>query len=233
VALLLGVLLGGAAHAQAAPQPVLAVHVYQLKHQSASDAMHIVVPLLSPHGTVELRPGDNTLEVRDTVASLQRILPVLYAFDHPAEPVDIEIWLVRASDPQVSPPMPVSPKVGALPAELLKSLRASFPFHDYSLVGRSNVSALEGEQVTFQIGGDFAVRFRLGTIVGAQRLRLNDFEVMLQPDTGDPVSLLKSQLNLWLDRTMAMGMTAGQGSHTALLVVVRCAAGKARAQGRR
>jgi len=225
------VLLAGAAHAQAT-DPELAVHVYQLKHQSASDAMNIVVPLLSSSGTVKLRPGDNTLEVRDTVAALQRILPVLYAFDHPARSVDVDLWLVRATDPVVSPPPP-SPKVGVLPADLLKSLRASFPFHDYSLIGKSSVSALEGEQVNFEVGGDFAVGFRLGTIVGEQRLRLNDFEVMLEPDTGKPVSLLKSQLNLWLDRTMAMGMTAGQGSHTALLVVVRCAASKQNAKGRR
>ena len=224
-------LLAATARAQV-PAPELAVHVYKLRHQSASDAMNMVVPLLSSQGTVKLRPGDNTLEVRDTVASLQRILPVLYAFDHPARPVDIELWLVRATDPTVSPPPP-SPRVGLLPADLLKSLRASFPFHDYSLVGKSNVSALEGEMVTFQVGGDFAVRFRLGTIVGEQRLRLNDFEVMLEPDNGDPVSLLKSQLNLWLERTMAMGMTAGPGSHTALLVVVRCAASKPNAKGRR
>ncbi len=76
--------------------------------------------------------------------------------------------------------------------------------------------------MTFQVAGNYAVRFRLGTIVGGQRLRLNDFEVLLMPDNGEPVPLLRSQLNLWLGRSMVFALSPGEGSSTALMVVVRC-----------
>jgi len=78
--------------------------------------------------------------------------------------------------------------------------------------------------MTFQVAGDYAVRFRLGTVVAEQRLRLNDFEVLLMPDTGDAVPLLRSQLNLWLGRSMVFALSPGEGSSTALMVVVRCRA---------
>jgi hypothetical protein len=222
--LLLALLVwAGAARAQATPPPVpepeLAVHVYTLQHQSAREAMNLVLPLLSPRGTVEVRPAGNTLVVKDTLGALQRILPVLYAFDHPAQPVEIEVWLVRATGAAgVSPQVPGPPST--VPPEMLKSLRNHFAYQSYGLLGSSRVRALEGEQVTFQVAKDFAVRFRLGTIVGDERLRLNDFEVLLVPENGTPGSLIKSQVNLWLERPLAMGLTAGQG--TALLVVVRC-----------
>jgi hypothetical protein len=233
--LALFLLAPAAALAAATPPPSadadLALHVYQMRHQSARDAMNLVLPLLSSRGTVELRPGGNTLVVKDTLGSLQRILPALYAFDHPAAAVELEIWLVRANGVAgVSPQMPVPPNT--VPAELLKSLRNNFAYQSYQLLGSSRVRALEGERVTFQVAKDFSVRFRLGTIVGGQRLRLNDFEVLLEPETGEPVPVLRSQLNLWLERPLAFGMTAGQESGTALLVVVRVAGAAPPAKGK-
>lgn len=192
--------------------------------------MSLVLPLLSPRGTVELR-ASNTLMLRDSIASLERILPLLYAFDHPAQPVEVELWLVRASGAQVSPVPP--PRDSGLPVQLLRSLRNSFGYLNYDLVGTSTVRVMEGERITFEVAKDFTVRFRLGTIVGDQRLRLNDFEVLLDSDSGEPASLLKSQLNVWLDKTVAMGLTAGKESPTALLVVVRCAAADRPKKGRR
>jgi hypothetical protein len=201
----------------------LVLHVYTLRHQTAADALGLVQPLLSPRGTVELRPGANTLVLRDTPAAISRILPVLVGFDHPSRPVDVELWMVRASGKiSVSPPVP--PRQSNVPADLLRALAEHLPYEQYGLLGSSKVRGAEGERMTFQVGGNYAVRFRLGTVVAEQRLRLNDFEVILQPDNGDPVPLLKSQLNLWLGRSMVFALSPGEGSSTALMVVVRCRA---------
>jgi hypothetical protein len=203
--------------------PEIVAHVYTLRYQAAGDALGLVKPLLSQHGTVELRPGENTLVLHDTIEALERILPVLLSFDHPSRPVDVDLWLVRASGPKV----PVSPqpptRASNVPPELLKALAESvLRYEQYSMIGSSNVRGEEGEKMTFQVGGNYVVRFRLGTMVGEQRLRLNDFEVMLDPDGGTAVPLVKSQLNLWLGRTMVLALSPGEGSGTALLVMVRC-----------
>ena len=199
----------------------LVLHVYTLRHQTAGDALGLVQPLLSPRGTVELRPAANTLVLRDTPQAISRILPVLVGFDHPSRPVDVELWMVRASGKiAISPPVP--PRQSDVPADLLRALAEHLPYEQYGLLGSSKVRGAEGEKMTFQVAGNYAVRFRLGTVVAEQRLRLNDFEVLLMPDNGDPVPLLKSQLNLWLGRSMVFALSPGEGSNTALMVVVRC-----------
>jgi hypothetical protein len=204
------------------PEAELVAYVYALRHQAAGDALGLVRPLLSPRGTVELRPAANTLVLRDTAASLERILPVLVAFDHQPRPVDVELWLVRATGPKVpvSPPRPPLPST--VPAGQLVALSKHLPYEQYALIGSGSVRGGEGEKMTFRVGGNYAVRFRLGTVVADQRLRLNDFEVVLLPDNGDAVPLLKSQLNLWLGRTMVLALSSGDQSASALMVVVRC-----------
>jgi hypothetical protein len=215
------VLLAAAAPLLAQPPGELVVHVYTLRHQTAGNALGLVQPLLSPRGTVELRPAANTLVLRDTPEALSRLLPVLVSFDHPSRPVDVELWMVRASGKApVSPPLP--PKHSNVPPDLLRALAEHLPYEQYGLLGSSKVRGVEGEKMTFQVAGNYAVRFRLGTVVGEQRLRLNDFEVLLMPDTGEAVPLLRSQLNLWLGRSMVFALSPGEGSSTALMVVVRC-----------
>jgi len=180
-----------------------------------------VQPLLSPRGTVELRPGANTLVLRDTAVALGRIVPVLVSFDHPSRPVDVELWMVRASGRNPSSP-PQPQKSSSVPPDLLRALAEHLPYEQYGLLGSSRVRGVEGEKMIFQVAGSYAVRFRLGTVVGEQRLRLNNFEVLLMPDNGEPVPLLRSQLNLWLGRSMVFALSPGEGSNTALMVVVRC-----------
>jgi len=204
--------------AQAADGELL---VYTLRHQTAGDALGLVQPLLSPRGTVELRPAANTLVLRDSAVALARIVPVLVAFDHPSRPIDVELWMVRGSGKSGSSAQPSRSNV---PPDLLRALSEHLPYEQYGLLGSSKVRGAEGEKVTFQVAGNYAVRFRLGTVVADQRLRLNNFEVLLMPDGGEAVPLLRSQLNLWLGRSMVFALSPGEGSSTALMVVVRCRA---------
>jgi hypothetical protein len=223
LALLLLALLPAVAVAQD-PRPAdeLSVHVLALKHQSASEAMALVLPMLSARGTVELRREANTLVLRDTRASLERILPLLYGFDHPRRDVDVELWLIHASTgvQAVSPAVPPDPS--NVPPALLRSLAGHFRYGVYRLVAESRVRSREGQRVTFELAGQYTVRFRLGTVVGERRLRLNEFEVLQRNVHGEAETLARSNLNLWLDRNMVFALAAGESSPSSLMVVVRC-----------
>jgi hypothetical protein len=211
--------LVSAAHpllAQADPGEIV-VHVYAMRHQSAGDALAVVEPLLSPQGKYEVSKADNTLVLRDSAAVIARILPVLVAFDHPAQPVDVELWLLRASGSRISPP--IAPQAKGIPADLLRALTENLQYQDYGVIGSSAVRGEEGKRMTFQVGGDYAVRFRLGTIHGEQRLRLDDFEVILMSGAGKAVPLYKSRLNPWLGKWTAVVITPG--GPKALVVVAR------------
>ena len=211
--------------AEAAPESVYLCRSdgWQVTYGEAAETIAAGCRALEELG---LRPGDRVICYVEDAAPLaqfylscmlSRILPVLHAYDHPARDVHVEIWLVRASGSRVSPPM-ASP---GIPPELLRSLSDHLQYQTYDLLADSRVRGREGERVTFDLGNDYMVRFRLGTVV-SQRLRLNEFEVLLEREGELPASLVRSHLNLWLGRTMVLALAAGEASPTALMVIVRC-----------
>ncbi|HVR99446.1 MAG TPA: secretin N-terminal domain-containing protein [Thermoanaerobaculia bacterium] len=211
------VLVGCALHAQAPAKEKeeLSLHAFTLKHQPAAEAMALVHPLLSKRGTVELQPGGNTLVVRDTPASLRRIVPVLREFDHPARPFQLEVFIVKASRAIVSPPV----KRSDLPEELTQRLRQLLTYDTYEMQAQANLSTYEGQAVTYGMGSNFEVSFRLGTLVQGRRLKLNNFRVLRRTD-GKAAPLIHTTLNLWLDQPMGLGLAKSESSREVLMVVL-------------
>lgn len=216
--LMLSLLGGEAAWGQGASRidDVLVLHAYTLKHQRASEALPLIHPLLSERGTVELQPGDNTLVIRDSAGALSRILPVLRSFDHAPRLLRVEIMIVRASRSAVSPPMNHSD----LPEELTRRLRKILLYDNYDLESQALLQPVEGESVTYEIGEGYQVAFRMGTVLPDRRVRLTDFEVGRRGPRRAPQELLHTNLNLWLDQTMSLGLAKSEGSREALMVVL-------------
>ena len=209
------------------PPPELRTHVISFEHQPAEEAIELVLPMLSPRGSVEIRPGGNTLVVRDTIDSLSEMMPLLVSLDHPSQEVEVSVWLLRAEGSQVSPPVPPTSSLGSLPKAVLENLKNHLPFRHYEVLAQNRVEVPEGEEAVLDLQGDFEVRFRLGTVVAEKRLRLHGFEVRRGGrGAGDP--LLKSHLNVWLDRPAAVALSStGPGTGAAeprrvLIVVVDC-----------
>lgn len=195
----------------------LALHAFALRHRAAAEAVEVVRPLLSPRGTVELQPGSNTLVVRDSLSALSRIVPALRGFDRPAQPLELEILVVRAfpaGEPASGP---------AVPAALERSLRGLLSYDAYRLVARAELRSREGQEVTYELGEGYSVRFRLGSVTAGRRLRLGDFRVERTRGQGDETPpLIHTNLNLWLDRTVTLGLARTEGSTSALMVAVTC-----------
>lgn len=192
----------------------LALHAFALRNRRASEALDVVRPLLSPLGTVELQPGRNTVVVRDSLAALSRIVPELRRFDRPAEPLEIEILVVRAlaGDSRPSP----APRV---PADLERRLRALLRYERYELVAQALLSSRENEEVTYELGEGFTVQFRLGSLVEQRRIRLSDFQV---ERASAETPLIHTVLNLWLDRPVTLGLARSESSTSALMVAITC-----------
>jgi hypothetical protein len=209
----------------------LGVYAATLEHQRASEAVELVRPLLSPRGTVELQPGGNTLVVRDSLAALARIAPVLRSFDHPPRPLRLEILVVRASTSPVSPAVPSD-----VPADLVERLRKLLRYDTFTLLARADLKTLEGEQVLYEMGGGYGVRFQLGSLFADERIKLHGFQVL----RGDPATarpLIHTNLTLLVDQTVTLALAPREGSEKALMVVVTCrrpaaAAARARPPGR-
>lgn len=202
----------------AGPADTSVLHAYTLKHRKASDAISLVFPLLSQKGTVELQPATNTLVIRDSPAALGRIVPVLRNYDHPSRPLDLEIYIVRAYKTPVSGGPPVH---SDLPAALTRRLRAMLPYDVYEVRAQARLGSREGQAVTYALGGEYEVSFRLGTLLEGQRIRLSDFRVLRRSEerrVGSP--LIHSNLVLTLEQTTSFGLARTEESKEALMVVM-------------
>ena len=199
----------------------LAVEAYTLQHQPAGEAIELVRPLLSPRGTVELQPKGNTLVLRDSLAALARIVPVLRSFDHPARPVRLEILVVHASTTVVSPPVE-----STVPKALEESLRRLLRYDTFTLLAQADLLTLEGQQVVFEMGNGYAVRFQLGTLLANRRIKLHGFRVTRGATPAAPDELINTNLNLFLDQTVTLALARREGSASALMVVITCRLGE-------
>lgn len=194
----------------------LVLHAYTLKHRKASEALPLVSPLLSPRGTVELQPGTNTLVLRDTIASLGRIVPALRAYDHPARPLTLELYIVRASRSS-------APELRSdLPAALTRRLSALLSYNVYEVRAQALLASLEGQAVTYALSGDYEVSFRVGTMQAPGRVKLSDFRVLRRNGRSGPQPqlLIHTNLSLRQAQTTFLGLARSEASPEALMVVL-------------
>jgi hypothetical protein len=197
------------------------LRAYTFKHQRASEAVPLVYPLLSGRGTVELQPATNTLVIRDTLAALSRIVPVLHNFDHPARPVRLEVIIVKASRNQVSPPV----RKSDLPDQLTRRLRQLLPYDIYEMQAQAQLRADEGQSVIYELGEEYEVSFRLGTLLDGERIKLSNFRIRRRSERPG-ANLIHTNLNLRVDQTMNLGLAKNELSRDALMVVLTLRSGE-------
>jgi hypothetical protein len=190
------------------------VQAYTFKYQRAREAVPLVDPLLSPRGTVEYQPKGNTLVIRDTQEAIRRIVPVLRRFDHPRLRLRLEIFVVRASRaPGVSPQV----RHSDLPDWLTKRLQDLLAYDVYEMQAQAQLGGAEGQRVVYDLGPEYRVSFRFGTLMD-QKIKLLNFRISRQ---GRPeANLIETNLNLLLDQTMSLGLAKNESSREALMVVL-------------
>jgi hypothetical protein len=215
------------AQAQAPGPREVVLRAYTFKHQRASEAVSLVYPLLSPRGTVELQPAGNTLVIRDVQGAINRIVPVLRNFDHPVEPLRLEVFVVRASRaPAVSPQV----RRSELPDWLTKRLHDVLAYDVYEMRAQAQLIGVEGQWVTYELGPEFKVSFRFGTLLEGQRVRLSNFRISRRAEGRPTTNLLQTNLTLWLDQTMSLGLAKNEASREALMVVLTLREGESSRQ---
>lgn len=205
------------------------LRAYTFKYQRANEALSLVYPLLSPRGTVEYQPQGNTLVIRDVDAAIRRIMPVLRGFDHPARPLRLEVIVVRASRSEVSPPLPRSD----LPDQLTKRLHNLLKYDVFETEAQAQLAGFESQWVVYELGPEFRVSFRFGTLLENQRVKLSEFRIARRVEGRPEATLLKTNLNLRLDRMMNLGLAKSEESREALMLVLTLRDGDGTLAGRR
>ncbi len=216
-------LVPSGAQAQRAPTARLAerasqevrVYAYTFLHQRAAEALVVVQPLLSSQGSVELRPQDNTLVVRDTAPALTSVVKALREFDQPPRVLRVEVMIVEANRASYSPVVPED----QLPETLLARLKKVLPYSAYRILARTKLWTREGERVLYEVGAGFSVSFQSGRVDERQKVQLQDFKVARQLEDGAQ-PLIHSALHLRLDQPMTLALAPAEASNKALVVVL-------------
>jgi hypothetical protein len=214
------------AAAQSAPGPRdVVTRAYTFKYQRASEAVVMVYPLLSPKGTVELQPSGNTLVIRDTVTAVQKIMPALRAYDHPSRSLRLEIYVVKASRSTVSPQVQRSD----LPEDLTKRLRGLFAYDSFEKQAQAQLAGAEGQWVVYELGPDYKVSFRFGSLTEDRQVKLSSFRIARREEGKAEAVLLHANLMLPIDHTTSLGIASSESSPEALMVVLTLREGDAAA----
>ena len=200
------------------PLVQLQLYTHALQHKPAREALQVVLPLLSPYGTVEIQPGGNTLLIRDMPSAMSHILPALWRFDHPARDVRLELHLVRATTTPTLPSVTPAGVHGKVPPDVLARLRKLLPFAGYQLLDRAQFDTREGQAIDHQLDGGYRLTFQLGSVVDERRVRLGDFRLVR---IADGQELLRANVTLPFPQTLVMAATRDAASPRALMVVVK------------
>ena len=223
-AALAALLIGGPAPA-APPTPPAepdVVRVFSLKHRKAEEAFLLVRPLLTARGSVVLQPSLNTLTVRDAGPAVERAAQAVESFDVPPRAIAISVSLLRATSDPVprTSPTPVAEQIRGVGARL----RKLFSFTDYTALDEVVLQGLEGEAVSWNLGGSYRVDFHLEAGGGGQVVRLRNLVLsrLRRDEKGRETvrDIARTSINLRMKEPFVLGVGREEGGGAALFLVL-------------
>jgi hypothetical protein len=211
--------------AEATESDPIVTGTFTLRHRAASEAIDLIHPLLTARGAVELRPVDNTLVIRDVSGTVDRALRLLAEFDLPALPLRFEVRVIRAGLDRTDEG---NQAAEGLSPTLVERLRELLRYESFELLSGTDLAAAENQQLEAWIGADFQIRFRVGVVQVDRRVKLHGFQVARRRQNGEAEVLIHTNLSLWLDKPMILGLARTESSEQALMVVIHCTLGRSR-----
>ena len=154
--------------------------------------------------------------IRDTAAAIRKVMPLLRAYDHPARALRLEIFVVRASRSVVSPQVQHSD----LPEYLTKRLRGLLAYDSFEKQAQAQLAGAEGQGVVYELGPEYKVSFRFGTLTDDRRVKLSGFLISHHAEGRPEMELLHANLTLSLDHTTSLGLASSETSPEALVLVL-------------
>jgi hypothetical protein len=217
-------LLLGAGRAPASPTPAAepdVVRVFTLQHRKAEEVFPVVRPLLTARGSIALQPALNTLTVRDAAVAVERIARAVGAFDVPPRGFSVSVALLRATtDPSPrAAPTPVAEQIRGVGARL----RKLFSFTEYTPLDEVVLQGLEGEPVSWSLGGSYRIDFLLES-GGRDVVRLRNLVLsrVRHDEKGRETvrDVARTSINLRMNEPFVLGVGREEGGAAALFLVL-------------
>ena len=206
------------------PEPDV-VRVFTLKHRKAEEVFLLVRPLLTARGSIVVQPGLNALTVRDAPAVVERTARAVEQFDVPPRGYSVSVALLRATtgpSPRTSP-TPVAEQIRGVGARL----RKLFSFTDYAPIDEVVLQGLEGDPVSWSLGGSYRIDFLLEAGSGGEVVRLRNLVLskVRRDEKGRETTsdVARTSVNLRLREPFVLGVGREEGGAAALFLVLSAA----------
>lgn len=221
-------LAGGVVLAEAGP--AIEARAFEVRHRSLSDAADLVGTVLSPEGTLTLRPRLRTLVVQDRSAVLDRVASLLAGFDVPPRNVEVTLALFLGTDRRdegagrQSPPASPSREVRGV----TETLGDVTKWSAYELIGSRSVVGTEGSAVSAVLSEDYRVRFDLDAVVEPQStVKFKSFVLQRRvrgPEGDRWDDLVTTSISIPSGRMLVVGAAKAPDSRKALFMTLQARA---------
>ena len=210
----------------AADEPLTA-RAYQVRYRPLADAADVVAAVLSPEGTVTLRPRLNMLVVQDHPAILDQVEALLESFDLPPKNVEVTLSLFLGTERQ--------PKEGGRSAGegfskevrgVIDALGDVTKWVAYEPLGSRSVTGIEGDSVTAELSPEYRVTFKVQSVhenagvVKFERVSLQRLETE-EDGTERIQDVYTAGMVLNAGRMHVVGAARQPGSDRALFLIVQ------------
>ena len=206
--------------AAAAAAETAGVKVFVLRYKRVEEATLLVRPLLTDSGSIVLQARINALTITDRPAALAAITQALSQFDVPPRGFSIAVKMVRArADASAGD---LSKEIGGIG----NKLREVFRFNDYALIDSAVLAGSEGDAVSYLLGTEYRLSFRIEPAGQGAAIRLAAFSLARERPVPGPggrhiVSpLFRTTLNVSLNQTLVIGASKEEASKKALLLIL-------------
>jgi hypothetical protein len=218
----------------AAPETI--VRVFTLKYRKVDDAFVTLRPLLSDAAVSSvLETKLNSLTVRGAPARIEEISRAIAAFDVPLRAIDIAVTLLKSVAPRLHEAGEKAEKTGERAGEktgertnvseeirgIGEKLKKLFNVTDFVRLDSVVVQGLEGERVTYVMGGGYRLEFVLEPRDGSQ-IQLRDLSLgHVRREAGREVrgEILRTSINVSLGQPYILGVGRDESIGDKLFIV--------------
>lgn len=191
---------------------------FELVNRSAVEALPLIEPLLSPNGTMMLRPGKNILVVKDNKENLEKVGRFLATWDVALRRFRVQVTMILST-----PGKPTDQVPEGLDRQVYDDLTKFLPNKSFKLLDTIKFSGTDGSTLESPAGRQYVIRFTLrADSTDENRVMLSPFELLRASGLGgmpDKMPFMSTGCVLFLGQPYVWSVGRDIGDSRSLLLV--------------
>ena len=154
------------------PEDPFLARAFEVHYRSLTDAADLAGELLSPEGSLTIKPRLKTIVIEDYLSILRKVEALLESFDLPPKTVEVAMSLFMGRRSDEAQEISTSGR-GQLSTEVrnvIEALRDFTQWTSYEPLGSRSVSGVEGDPVIANITGEYRVAFTVEAVHENQKV---------------------------------------------------------------